>query len=154
VQELSGSFSEKEKRRTSSPALARSKLATSQALCRVTKRGQTRFCCWFFLVVAGRCGRAVVLTGSETNSTQLYLGLPPPAGEPNVPAVLAIRSTAWLRATAGPYVICAGRQFAPARVKPIDRGRAWRVGLGVHAGEWGALPHSSTHTMSTGSLPG
>ena len=64
--ELSGSFSEKEKRRTLSPALAVSTLATSQALCRVTKRSRTPFFCWFFFV-AGRCGRTG-LTGSETNS--------------------------------------------------------------------------------------
>jgi hypothetical protein len=51
--ELSGSFSEKEKRRTSSPALAVSTLATSQALCRVTKRSRALFFCWIFFV-AGR----------------------------------------------------------------------------------------------------
>ena len=72
--ELSGSFSEKEKRRTLSPALAVSTLATSQALCRVTKRSRTPFFCWFFFV-AGRYGRTG-LTGSETNSLSSELFSP------------------------------------------------------------------------------
>jgi hypothetical protein len=50
---LSGSFSEKEKRRALSPALAVSALATSQALWRVTKRSRTGFFCFVFCFCCG-----------------------------------------------------------------------------------------------------